>query len=402
MAMKQTQTKLFDFADVGLDFCSGSKNLFPDRFKKMLALGYNQQTVASVSLSGNQVTLNYGVTHGYTADRVLKVNSGALAAINGGEFWIDAVTATSVTLTIDSAPTSILGGFTTKIASLGYSLVYEQGNVHVYKFKALDESDLFLRLCFQNQLGRRNCISPCIGKSFDLATGFITDTLSLSETRQVTTPHNGFKWEFGYPTGATFDNYTYAQGYSQFGKGIIIGSLYHFLSLHNALNTNGIGRICGFLPASTLNYNQINYPMLVGESYSVTSDLYSYQLNQAQAYLGNIRVILHNISNNNQLITFPYAPQSFLPSSIDSFNTTTASNIQIYEYTTRQILGVAYGMYICNYDSVNYPPATHSTSPSFTYDIDLTSLTFMHYMSAGYVGTGSTHFAVPIEEIKIA
>jgi hypothetical protein len=47
--MKQTQTKMFDFADVGLDFCSGSKNLFPDRFKKMLSQGYNEQTVASVS-----------------------------------------------------------------------------------------------------------------------------------------------------------------------------------------------------------------------------------------------------------------------------------------------------------------------------------------------------------------
>lgn len=402
MVMKQTQTKLFDFSDKGLDFCAGSKNLFPDRFKKMLSQGYNEQTVSSISVTGDQVTLNYGMVHGYAADRVLKITSGALAAINNGEFWIDTVTANTVTLTIDDAPISVAGGFVTKIAPLGWQLVYEQGNVHVYKFKALDESDLFLRLCFQNQLGRRNCISPCIGKSFDLATGFITDTLSLSETRQVTTPHNGFKWEFGYPIGATFDNYTYAQGYSQFGKGMIVGSKYHFVSMHNALNSNGVGRICGLLPSFTLNYDQINYPLIVGEFHSVTSDLYPYQLGQAQAYLGNIRVILHNISNSNQLITSPYAPQSFLPSSIDSFNTTTASNIQIYEYRTRQILGVAYGMYICNYGSVNYPPATHSTSPSFTYDIDLTSLTFMHYMSADYVGTGSTHFAVPIEEIKIA
>ncbi|RKG45949.1 hypothetical protein D7V64_17530, partial [Acinetobacter cumulans] len=92
MAMKQTQTKLFDFADVGLDFCVGSKSLFPDRFKKMLVIGYNTQTVASVAVAGNQVTLTYGVSHGYVADRVLKVESGVLAEINGGEFWIDSVT----------------------------------------------------------------------------------------------------------------------------------------------------------------------------------------------------------------------------------------------------------------------------------------------------------------------
>lgn len=402
MVMKQTQTKLFDFSDKGLDFCAGSKNLFPDRFKKMLSQGYNEQTVSSISVTGDQVTLNYGMVHGYAADRVLKITSGALAAINNGEFWIDTVTANTVTLTIDDAPISVAGGFVTKIAPLGWQLVYEQANIHVYKFKHIDETDLYLRLCFQNVASRRNCISPCIGESFDPATGFITDTNSFAINREIATPANDFKWEFSYPQSAGYDNYTYTQGFNYFGKGMIVGSKYHFVSMHNALNSNGIGRICGLLPSFTLNYDQINYPLIVGEVHSVTSDLYSYQLGQAQAYLGNIRVILHNISNNNQLITFPYAPQSFLPSSIDSFNTTTASNIQIYEYTTRQILGVAYGMYICNYDSVNYPPATHSTSPSFTYDIDLTSLTFMHYMAAGYVGTGSTHFAVPIEEIKIA
>ncbi|MEG2569456.1 MAG: hypothetical protein RSA84_24925, partial [Acinetobacter sp.] len=181
MAMKQTQTKLFSFGDTDLDFSVVSKTFFPDRFKKMLVLGYNQQTVASVSVSGNQVTLNYGVTHGYTTDRVLKVNSGALAAINGGEFWVDAVTATSLTMTIDAAPISITGGFVTKIAPLGWQLVYEQSNIHVYKFKHIDNTDMYLRLCFQDQAARRNCISPCIGKTFDSTSGAITDSNALSD-----------------------------------------------------------------------------------------------------------------------------------------------------------------------------------------------------------------------------
>src|SRR5690606_14373193 len=111
MAMKQTQTKLFDFSDVGLDFCAGSKNLFPDRFKKMLALGYNEQTVSSVAVAGNQVTLTYGGTHGYVADRVLKVDSGDLSLVNGGEFWIDLVTTNTVTFTLNDAPGSITSGF---------------------------------------------------------------------------------------------------------------------------------------------------------------------------------------------------------------------------------------------------------------------------------------------------
>jgi hypothetical protein len=55
----------------------------------MLALGYNEQTVSSAAVSGDQVTLTYGGAHGYKADRVLKVNGGTLSSINGGEFWID-------------------------------------------------------------------------------------------------------------------------------------------------------------------------------------------------------------------------------------------------------------------------------------------------------------------------
>ncbi len=69
--IKQTQTKMFDFSDVGLDFCAGSKAKFREVFKKMLSTGYNPQTVLSVSISGNQVTLTYGTNHGYVADRVL-------------------------------------------------------------------------------------------------------------------------------------------------------------------------------------------------------------------------------------------------------------------------------------------------------------------------------------------
>ena len=68
--IKQTQTKMFDFSDVGLDFCAGSKNKFPEVFKKMLATGYNPQTASSVSISGDQITLTYGVRVDY--DRKLK------------------------------------------------------------------------------------------------------------------------------------------------------------------------------------------------------------------------------------------------------------------------------------------------------------------------------------------
>src|SRR5690606_4254920 len=165
MVMKQTQTILFDFSDVGLDFCAGSKNLFPDRFKKMLALGYNERTVSSVAVVGNQVTFTYGGTHGYVADRVLKVSAPELLSINSGEFVIDSVTENTVTMTIDGTPASIAGNFTTKVAPLGWDLVYELNHIHIYKFKHIDDSDMYARLCFQNATasGNRNCIAVGIG-----------------------------------------------------------------------------------------------------------------------------------------------------------------------------------------------------------------------------------------------
>lgn len=161
-----------ELSDVGLDFCAGSKNLFPDRFKKMLAQGYNTQTVSSVVVTGNQVVLTYGVNHGYVADRVLKINSPRIL----GEYVIDSVTSNTVTLTIDNAPNNIIGGFTTYVAPLGMQIVYEQANIHIYKIKALDESEYFMRVVFQTALSQRNRIGISIGKTADLSTGKITDT----------------------------------------------------------------------------------------------------------------------------------------------------------------------------------------------------------------------------------
>ena len=401
MAMKQTQTKLFDFSDVGLDFCAGSKNLFPDRFKKMLALGYNEQTVSSVAVAGNQVTFTYGGTHGYVADRVLKVNAPELLSINGGEFVVDSVTENTDTMTIDGAPTSIAGNFTTKIASLGWSLEYENANIHVYKFKALDESDLYLRLCFQDQATRRNCISPCIGKAFDVETGFITDPLSLAETREVVTPHDGFKWEYSYAIGSIYNNYTYTQGFSQFAKGLIIGSIYHFISMHTTSGGANNGRVVGFVPAACYDYAALQYPVMIGESYaSMTGTGANFQGTNGRAFVGAVRVVFDQSPlSDNALFAMPQALSSFL--AIDTFNTTTAAPIGIYEQSTRQILGmVSGGLYVCKYASTNRP-ALDSTSPRLSMDIDLNNICPVHYMNVN-TSTSIAYLTAPVEEIKVA
>lgn len=402
MAMKQTQTKLFDFSDTGLDFSAGSKNLFPDRFKKILTLGFNVQTVTSVAVAGNQVTFTYGGAHGYSADRVLKVDSGPFSLINEGEFWIDSVTTNTLTFILDDAPISITGGFTTRIAPLGWSLEYENANIHVYKFKALDESSLYLRLCFQNQSNRRNCIAPCIGKSFNLATGLITDPLSLIETRELVTPHDGFKWEFGFWANSVYDNYNYSQGFAQFARGLIIGSMYHFISMHTTAGGATQGRTIGFLPTSCLDYQALKYPVMIGESYAaITGNGANYMGSNGRAFVGNVRVIF-DVSplNDNTLFTLPQALSSFLNQ--DTFNTTTAAPISIYEQGTRQFLGmVSGGLYVCKYANANYP-ATNSTSPTMTYETDLNHICPVHYINTSTSNSSYVFLTAPIEEIKIA
>ncbi|WP_286715248.1 hypothetical protein [Acinetobacter sp. UBA2581] len=403
MTMKQTQTKMFDFSDVGLDFCAGSKNLFPDRFKKMLSLGYNEQTVSSVAVAGNQVTLTYGGTHGYVADRVLKVNAPELLSINGGEFVIDSVTENTVTITIDGAPASIAGNFTTKVASLGYDLVYEQANIHIYKFKSIDESDLYLRLCFQSIAAQRNSISPCIGKSYDNNAGVITDVNAIADNGTKTLPQTGFKWDFAWTNNATADNYNYSTGYATYGKGLVVGSLYHLLVLSNYHSNAGYCTTVGFFPVSTFNYDVLSSKVcLIGLWSEDTTAPLGKAFTDLRGYIGNTEVSFDFRSPNAETILYPQAINSFLP--LDEFNTTTCKPIDIYHKESRQYLGhAAGGIYIAKYANANTPAISKDTLPLLTYDIDLSNKCFVHAITNRSSNPSlSVFFAVPVEEIKIA
>lgn len=408
MAMKQTQTKLFDFSDVGLDFCAGSKTLFPDRFKRMLALGYNEQTVVSVVVAGNQVTFTYGGAHRYVADRVLKIDSGSLSLINKGEFWIDSVTTNTVTMSIDDVPSSIIGGFTTRIAPLGWELVYELANIHIYKFKALDESDLYLRLCFQDAAALRNCISPCVGRSADLASGAITDVNALVENKSILSPGNGFKWDLQERATATYNNYTYSQGVSSFGVACVVGSQYHFVLMANTGSAAGYGVLSAILPAITFNAAALDYPLMLGNRYgNINGNNNGNMLSSAEAYVGSVSVTFQPSNGNsstpyNFIDARPQASNSFLPANIEPFNTTTAEPIPLYVKGNGQIVGYTTGMYKAKYASSSTPAMTSSESPSSTTDIDLSVNIKLHYMSDASIGAYATFYAVPIEEIKIA
>lgn len=406
MAMKQTQTKFFDFADVGLDFCAGSKNLFPDRFKKMLALGYNKQTVSSVAVAGNQVTFTYGGTHGYVADRVLKVNAPELLSINGGEFVIDSVTENTVTMTIDGAPTSIAGNFTTNVASLGWGLVYEQANIHIYKFKHIDDTDMYIRFCFQDIATRRNAIAPCVGKTFDPLTGFITDPDAYSKNAQVVSPGSDLKFDFDWGSSASSsrNDWTYTQGSSSYGKAHALGSKYHLAILTSCYTGDGSGVISAVLPSVCIDNEKLQYPVLIGKVTGITTSISSNALHVAQAYVGNINVAFDSSPSNttgDYIFKTPQAATSFISAELDIFNTTTAQPIFIYEKTTRQHLGVLLGVFIAKYSSTNAPSLSANSSPFTTKDIDLGNSICIHHISTGGSASQAAYMAFPLEEVKI-
>lgn len=410
--MKQTQTKLFDFSDVGLDFCMGSKNLFPDRFKKMLTLGYNVQTVVSISGSGNQVTFTYGGAHGYVANRVLKIDSGDFTAINGGEFWIDSVTTNTVTMTIEDAPLAAASGFTTRIASLGWSLEYEQPYIHIYKMKHIDDTDRYVRFCFQSNVNDRNAVAVCIGKTFDANIGVINDQLALQSTASITNASlmSIPKWD-SYRTMESESDFTYSQGFSRFGLGMVTGSIYHFAFIAGDGYELVAHHIYGVLPCHCLDYDALDYPVLVGlmssdaEIYGNFSTVGS---GSGHASIGNIRVRFDFASNasNPGLLSSDINAQpksSFLTERIDSFNTTTAKPLEIYEQGTSQYLGQLYGLYLCMYSPTNMPVASNKTYPLLTTDIELDSLIMIAASGSNNIDSSTSlrFLALPIEEIKI-
>lgn len=406
---KQTQTKLFDFSDVGLDFCAGSKNLFPDRFKKMLSQGYNEQTASSVSISGSIITLTYGVTHGYVADRVLQVT--AAGGFNK-EVYIDSVTENTVTCTVlDDDTTDLSGAVTTKVASLGWELLYEQDNIHVYKMLHIDDTPRYVRFCFQNNATHRNAIAVCIGKTWDSDTGFIDDSDALQGTKDVMSPSaaNLPRWDFQYSPTNSYNVWTYSQGYNTFGRGCFVGSRYHFAMLNYSSAPRA--QFNAILPVSVFDYDLLQYPLIMCSAHStatsssgaVTSVLSAGSA--GRAYIGNTRCRFDivNYDSGSVLSTTLKGRGSALPSNIDNFNTTTCIQMPIYENGTTQFLGYCLGAYIAMYANNSIAPNLDKTIlPLVTADIDLNSRIVVHDGAGESSKASAVYVALPLEEVKIA
>lgn len=406
--MKQTQTKMFDFADTGLNFTAGSKALMQDRFKKMLATGFNPQTVSSLSIAGNQVTLIYAIDHGYVADRVLQV-----VAVGGfnQEVYIDSVTSNTLTFTADVTD-GLSGDVATKSAPLGWDLVVETGYVQLYKMRYLDERDLYVRLVFAANDNKKNVVTVCTGKTANELSGDITDDNSHTPFKTNSTITNGFGWLFDHSTSSASNNYTYSDGYSTYGRAILIGSKYHLVLMLNSSSTKYQGKIYAILPTKLLNYPELDYPLVFGKynSRPLTDGGYwdeIYQISQvtgsnSHAMVGKTPVAFIGGNQDGSFDTQIRSISSFLPTALDPFNTSSASVINIFEKTTRQYLGMACGgLYQLSYLYNAAPPNTKLLSPALTIDPDLGSLCYTHGIFYNEYDSNVSYMVAPVEEIKI-
>lgn len=401
MSMMQTQTKYYHYSDYGLDLCAASKNKYLEVLKKVLALGFNEQLVLSCSVSGNNVTLEYGVQHNYVEDRVIKINSGPLSLINSGEFVIDSVTATSLTVTIDEAPISIAGGFSTIVAPLGYDLVYELNQVQIYKFKALDESDLFLRLCIPE--GGTSCkITPCVSSQVDLINGVLIGDNLYPGTADITqVVEAGIGWRLHSTASSAYNNYTYKNGYNNSVgmQSCIVGSKYHLVFCTNHSydggNKQSMGNINAMLPFVG-SHEYFTIPVVIlGSSSSSTN-----ALDVADMRLNDISVKMDSAAGTG-LLSRPQATANYLSTKIDAFNATTCMPLLITERGTSQFLGFALGLQILRQGSLNYPSTDPSVTPSVTEDIEFSSKVVIHSLGGGTNLPGNAnYFAIPVEEIK--
>ncbi|RKG47189.1 hypothetical protein D7V64_17020, partial [Acinetobacter cumulans] len=304
------------------------------------------------------------------------------------------------TLTIDDAPVSVAGAFTTKIASLGWDLVFEQPYIHVYKFKHIDDTDMYIRLCFQNNPSYRNRVAPCVGRSYDVATGFITDELALNDTKSIATP-NIYAWDFSHGASNSYNNFTYSQGFSTFGRALVVGSLYHLVFMHSKEHGSCFNQ--GVFPTT----GGFAVPAILCDSYGdpgvSNSDGFNYS---GKVLLGNT-ISIAKLTNTNETTNnfdiYPQALNSVLPTSIDDFNTTTTEPVAMYIQGNGQFLGFLMGIYRCKYANNNAPAISKSLMPLKTTDIDLNSIVYVSPITSSGTNIGyATYYAIPVEEIRIA
>lgn len=328
----RTDVKRYKATDTGLNatLVRGTNIAF---LKAILSTGYNEKTVSNVTNDGNFVTLDYGVAHGYVLERVLQI-SGATDPQLNGEHAIIQVTANTVTIELKALPASLGGLIKTKVAPLGFNLVYEATNLAIFEFQYHGKTK-YLRI-YETPLYSAY-VNPSVGDGFDPATGLLTGDVYPTTATGTQVP---YKWDFAYTNTAT----TVGEYPSIFGTSegfIIVGQFYSsFLTAY----------LYGLQPWFT-PFNKLDTPILLcdyldtyqagaaGSGFSMQARLpivgnVNIQKNEASAEIKNLGFALLGAPNGNAI-----------PAGLLNFNPIMYCSSIVHLYQSNQPIGIANGIY---------------------------------------------------------
>jgi hypothetical protein len=341
----RTDVKRYKATDIGLNatLVRGTNIAF---LKAILSTGYNTKTVSSVTNDGNFVTLDYGVAHGYVLERVLQISGADDPQLNG-EHAIIQVTTNKVTIELKALPTGLGGLITTKVAPLGFNLVYEATNLAIFEFQYHGKTK-YLRI-YETPLYSAY-VNPSVGDGFDPATGLLTGDVYPTTATGTQVP---YKWDFAYNNTATaFGEYPSIFGTSE---GFVIVGQFYPGNLQTVY-------LYGIQPWYT-PFDKLDTPILLcgylnGYDAGVAGSGFSMQARLP--LVGNVNIQKNESSNEIKNIGFTYlgAPNgNALPAGLLNFNPIMYCSSIVHLYQSNQPIGIANGIYR-TVTNANTAPAT--------------------------------------------
>lgn len=329
----RTDVKRYKATDVGLNatLVRGTNIAF---LKAILSTGYNEKTVANVTNDGNFITLDYGVAHGYVLERVLQI-SGAADPLLNGEHAIIQVTANTVTIELKALPTGLGGLIKTKVAPLGFNLVYEATNLAIFEFQYHGKTK-YLRI-YETPLYSAY-VNPSVGDGFDPATGLLTGNVYPTTAKGTQIP---YKWDFAYDNAATiFGEYPSIFGTSE---GFVIVGQFYPDSLQTAY-------LYGIQPWFT-PFDKLDTPILLCDyctDYIVGTAGSNFSMQARLPLVGNVNIQKNESSNDIKNLGFGFssAPNgNAIPAGLLNFNPIMYCSSIVHLYQSNQPIGIANGIY---------------------------------------------------------
>ncbi|QPF36519.1 hypothetical protein H0S57_08145 [Acinetobacter johnsonii] len=328
----RTDVKRYKATDTGLNatLVRGTNIAF---LKAILSTGYNEKTVSNATNDGNFVTLDYGVAHGYVLERVLQITGAEDSKLNG-EHVIIQVTANTVTIELKALPAGLGGVIKTKVAPLGFNLVYEATNLAIFEFQYHGKIK-YLRI-YETPLYSAY-VNPSVSDGFDPATGLLTGDVYPTTATETQIP---YKWDFAYTnTAASVIEYPSIFGTSE--GFVIVGQFYSNLQA---------AYLYGIQPWYT-PFDKLDTPIMLCSyltSYSAGAAGSGFSMQARLPIVGNVNIQKNEASTEikNLGFTFLGAPNgNALPAGLLNFNPIMYCSGIVHLYQTNQPIGIANGIY---------------------------------------------------------